>query len=300
MISYHISIGELYQRIDRAFPRTFNKDGKLRSNSKDTWIVHARHLTKKCRDNGAFDAGYEDIWGQLKPIFAHIQGDGVRVKCGYCESRLHLWDNDKPDGDIEHFRPKAKVVCWLDSSSESNHGYYLLAYHPRNYLISCRVCNVKYKGNFFPTKSCSYLKTANPNKLAEEKAMLIHPLDPNDPKLEEVVSFDCTLAVLHKGLSDDVNERGGIMIEFFKINERIDLQIGRAEIIRDIFISMIACSVDSSLFDVLSQIVNKFEPHYNCAHSFLELCHRNPTLARSQAEEAMKFLSEQQQVSLRP
>ncbi len=53
-------------------------------------------------------------------------------KCAYCEAPTSV----VAYGDVEHFRPKS-VYWWL-------------AYCYENYLVSCQLCNQKYKGAKFP------------------------------------------------------------------------------------------------------------------------------------------------------
>lgn len=53
-------------------------------------------------------------------------------KCAYCESPTAV----VAYGDVEHYRPKSK--------------YWWLAYNYDNYLVSCTICNQKYKKAKFP------------------------------------------------------------------------------------------------------------------------------------------------------
>src|SRR5258708_1947390 len=68
------------------------------------------------------------IWTELKwHLFELFHG-----KCAYCESKPQAVST----GDVEHYRPKAKV------KEDSRHpGYYWLAYDITNLLPSCESCN---------------------------------------------------------------------------------------------------------------------------------------------------------------
>lgn len=66
-------------------------------------------------------------------------------KCCYCESKFSATSF----GAIEHFRPKGAVK--QESGAEKHYpGYYWLAYSWNNLLVSCEVCNTRYKGSLFP------------------------------------------------------------------------------------------------------------------------------------------------------
>jgi hypothetical protein len=59
----------------------------------------------------------------------------TKGKCAYCEAPT----NHVAYGDVEHYRPKS-VYWWL-------------AYCYDNYLVSCTLCNQKFKGARFPIKN---------------------------------------------------------------------------------------------------------------------------------------------------
>ncbi|UCB52362.1 MAG: hypothetical protein JSV10_10335 [Candidatus Zixiibacteriota bacterium] len=59
----------------------------------------------------------------------------TRDKCAYCEAPTSL----VAYGDVEHYRPK-KTYWWL-------------AYSYENYLLSCQLCNQKFKKAKFPVKN---------------------------------------------------------------------------------------------------------------------------------------------------
>lgn len=71
------------------------------------------------------------IWGKAKGQLKIESKD----KCAYCEAPTSL----VAYGDVEHYRPKS-VYWWL-------------AYAYENYLVSCQLCNQKYKKAKFPVKN---------------------------------------------------------------------------------------------------------------------------------------------------
>jgi hypothetical protein len=88
-------------------------------------------LLKKKRDNeleeDSKDKWDSSIWGEARPqLLAETHN-----KCAYCETPAKV----VAYGDVEHFRPKSK--------------YWWLAYSYENYLVSCTLCNQKYKKDYF-------------------------------------------------------------------------------------------------------------------------------------------------------
>ncbi|MED5371749.1 MAG: hypothetical protein VX899_12085 [Myxococcota bacterium] len=97
------------------------------------------------------------VWQDFKDRFYRVQ----HGRCGYCDAVI-----TGSDGDVEHYRPKAKVQELGKKGTESRDGvkvsgqtakksrsfvpgYWWLALTWTNYLFSCEVCNRKWKKNFF-------------------------------------------------------------------------------------------------------------------------------------------------------
>jgi len=93
-------------------------------------------------------------------------------KCAYCEAP---WAQ-VAYGDVEHYRPKSK--------------YWWLAYCYENYLVSCTLCNQKYKKAHFRVKNNSINE---PEILAstsdEEINNMVGSLTPDPTDLEQVDTF---------------------------------------------------------------------------------------------------------------
>jgi len=115
-------------------------------------------------------------------------------KCAYCETIITA----SQPGDVEHFRPKKRVigdtgkpvrVNYPDRGEIDHPGYYWLAYEWSNLFPSCNLCNrrgkhgkdkiVAGKADFFPVLGPHAFI---PDKEKEEKVLLINPseVDPMD------------------------------------------------------------------------------------------------------------------------
>ena len=130
------------------------------------------------------------FWQALKPHFVRTQHD----KCGYCEIII------SSDGDVEHYRPKkgiqeltregveaedSKRLSGRGRPQITEQGYWWLAYEWDNYLLSCKICNQKYKNALFPValprpvRDHEEFKAHNPKKrdVSIEKPLLINPFE---------------------------------------------------------------------------------------------------------------------------
>lgn len=98
-------------------------------------------------------------------------------KCCYCESRF----TSTTFGDIEHYRPKGPVRQ-DQGAAEERPGYYWLAYDWDNLLVSCEVCNRRFKRSLFPLASPEGRARSHHDGIANERCLLINPglEDPRD------------------------------------------------------------------------------------------------------------------------
>lgn len=83
---------------------------------------------RKVRRNEIEKQKFPSKWGVVKDQLL----EETSRKCAYCESPTAV----VAYGDVEHYRPKSK--------------YWWLAYNYDNYLVSCTICNQKYKKAKFP------------------------------------------------------------------------------------------------------------------------------------------------------
>ncbi len=169
-------------------------------------------------------------------------------KCGYCETPLAQGRNAKIDYDVEHYRPKAKVEAWpteeikkrlaIDYSVSSGRiaGYPELAHHPHNYLVCCKVCNSPYKHNFFPIlgapSESGECRLARMN--VREKPAIPLPIGDWGEDPTPIVTFYGFVAV--PASNDPVSVlRAKIIIDFFELNIRPDLLLGRAAAVVNVY-----------------------------------------------------------------
>lgn len=134
-------------------------------------------------------------------------------KCAYCEQKIF----GDQYGDIEHFRPKARVddekngkpiKIQIDGDTKNHPGYYWLTYDCKNLLPSCIRCNQEGKRNFFPVDG---FRACRPGEVVEEKPLLIHPCFDNP---EEHLEMD------DLGIFIAKSDRGETCIRIFGLNDR--------------------------------------------------------------------------------
>lgn len=104
-------------------PESFHGDGH-RKNAL-TLVTDQRAILRDQLEKHSFKTGK---WKPAKEVLL----DDTVDKCAYCESRI----TSTGYGDVEHFRPKS-VYWWL-------------AYALENYLVSCAICNQRFKKDKFP------------------------------------------------------------------------------------------------------------------------------------------------------
>jgi hypothetical protein len=115
----------------------------------DAWEKKARTETanliraKRRGEPYDFDERRRAIWGEMKD-YLRVRFNG---KCAYCDARFDV----VAFGDVEHYRPKRRVVS-EDGKILDHPGYYWLAYDLDNLLPSCLVCNQAKKRNRFPLR----------------------------------------------------------------------------------------------------------------------------------------------------
>lgn len=152
-------------------------------------------------------------------------------KCAFCESDVLA---NQP-GDIEHYRPKAKVkdedgkdiMVDIDGVNQPHPGYYWLAYDWSNFLPSCRDCNSRTKaktkgkligkGNLFPVRNFRAVKAG---EHINEEPMIINPIfiDPRDH-----------LWIDNLGIIHGHTPEGKTSIEIFGLNRREGLITARKD-----------------------------------------------------------------------
>lgn len=314
MVGYPISLQDLTQLVE-----DFN-DGKPKTGNKGTvgkrWLAKAKKATDECRQAGSFvDKG--NIWSEIKEVFIKHQSG----KCCYCEKQLEGLSGKK-DYDVEHFRPKGRVRDWFAdkgnallpdfpgiaaSAQAQATGYYLLAYHLRNYAAACSTCNSNLKSDYFPTHLDMVLGDEDASTMdAAELPYLIFPLADWGPKPEDLIQFEGLTALPRVEKQDDPRRywQARVTIAFFLLNRdrplhepvtpdnredegRENLYRMRAEAL-DALATAISALEDQddqnspkarNYKRKIAGAVLPDQPHSNCCASFLRLWNNDRTKA---------------------
>lgn len=96
-------------------------------------------------------------------------------KCCYCESRFL----DTSWGTVDHFRPKTAIRHGPGKALEYP-GYYWLAFHWDNLLVSCEKCNTL-KGSSFPLYDPGSRARCHHDESTDEEPLLVDPAG-EDPR----------------------------------------------------------------------------------------------------------------------
>jgi uncharacterized protein (TIGR02646 family) len=164
-----------------------------------TWQQRAKDAAdavKRSVDRSEKPAFNSAIWTELKQFLFML----FHNKCAYCETRVRVSDW----GDVEHYRPKAKV-----EEDPQHPGYYWLAYDVTNLLPCCKRCNqARGKMNHFPIAGA---RATRPDAdLAAESPNLVHPYEPS---AEQFLRF-----VVETGRVVGNDDRGNESIRVYNLN----------------------------------------------------------------------------------
>jgi hypothetical protein len=190
-------------------------------------------------------------------VRGHLYAVHWRV-CAYCGR--HLPGNDR--GDVEHYRPKAKVL-----EAPNHGGYWWLAYNLANYLLSCRVCNGRRKRNRFPlAHRAQHVTFANQSRLLTESRLLFHPAeDPLDSWLridfEKATLVPVTAAI---NLSRIMQRRVNRSIEFFRLNRDPHLLHERR-----VVLDQVTQALDTNRDDIARALAVRYSPQSAVAYAVL-------------------------------
>lgn len=278
MIRYDITKAELLARIDQVNP---------------TWRTRAAARTALFRQAHAYLEPPAPFWGEIKSVYIALQ----KNKCAFCEREL---THRRKDHDVEHFRPKRAVEPWppLATDPAFDEGYYLLAYHPLNYVTACEHCNRGLKRSYFPVQSSRTAGQGNPTRLSLERPLLIYPLGRIDTNPEKLLGFEGIVPVpKNTDTRTYEHQRAKVSIEFFDLEKREELRRERAKVIQTLYIALISTEASNEeLREIVQSTLeqrasNRFE-HTNCARCFVKLYQQNPEEAKRLAKLAVTFLSQ--------
>lgn len=178
------------QRVERLILAEMAK-AKAAQEAGETWPPPKKRGAKKSEKE---EEPFQPVWGKYKVIFALAQFS----KCGFCDNKILASQH----GDVEHYRPKAKVSELKDDPATygqvfqasatvkgrspevvSQFGYWWDAYEWKNYLLACQTCNQTHKGTLFPVlQKKRTLPPQRPSKgMAAETPLLLNPYEKRDP-----------------------------------------------------------------------------------------------------------------------
>lgn len=161
---------------------------------KQHWLERAQART--AANAATSQPAFPSLWGEIKQVYIDLQ----HSKCAFCEKPLE----GRIEQDVEHFRPKGKVTPWSPSqglldeglvltqpADESDEpGYKHLAYHPLNYVMSCKNCNSVFKKNLFPISGVRRTDAKKPPAVSIEKPLLVYPVGDSDDDPETLLEFE--------------------------------------------------------------------------------------------------------------
>lgn len=276
---------------------------------KTGWLAGAQTRTDELRKAGKWDDG-KKTWSEIKSVYRRLQHD----KCAFCERRLAGSPYGAVEHDVEHFRPKAAVKEWPPQTGPKtsrlsypfttggawDEGYYLLAFHPWNYVTACKTCNSALKRSFFPTAGTRISKGDDPWRMKEEKPFLVYPLgDLDDDDPETLITFRGSLP-LPRFKSGARHRRAAVMIDFFRLDIREELLWERSDRIVSLYMSLrmaeSAAAADRALGERnVALHLSPYSPHTSCARAFAALYDADPDQAWEIAELSQAYLDSHSQ-----
>lgn len=189
--------------------------------SSPMWIAARKRLEDSFRDQERvqrlmFDAS---ILKEAKPDVVRM----FRGKCAYCETRVDVGGF----GDVDNFRPKAGARGLGEDEYAPMH-YWWLAYEWENLVLSCQLCNSRYKRDLFPIDGVRAEIGAKGLELRKEKALLI------DPTIDDPADH---LNFRDDGMVVALSRQGEVTIEIVGLN-RAELISNRAALAKKLAIDL--------------------------------------------------------------
>ncbi len=289
MIGYRITAAEWREAIRAVAP---------------TWLARAADRTATYAEAGRYTEPPSKIWSEIKSVYMDIQG----FKCGFCERKLEKSEFGNIEHDVEHFRPKGLVTSWPpDSDPErgaglgfelgdpADPGYFLLAHHHENYLISCKTCNTALKRNGFPvegtTRNTEMVSPRHPG----ERHFLVYPVGMFDEDPQKLIRFEGIVPV-PAARSGHRRRRGQVIINFFQLAERDGLLEERSMTVLGLHLALISVDHPDQLSRQLAEITiermtGNAAVHANCARSFRALWAQSRADAEIFSQEAFDHLT---------
>jgi len=220
------------------------------------WEANARELTrelkkKKTEERAAFiDSKRAETWGN-EALLESLRGI-VGNKCWYSEVPL-----DGADPNVDHFRPKGRVVeidhSTLEKNGDKSPGYWWLAFEPKNFRLSCMHSNQRRvdenteggKWDFFPVEGARAPEGTEWD-LIEESVLPFDPCSGTDMALLWF-SSDGTPTLKNSSPSDEEIRRLKVTIWLFHLDKKEIAQKRRDNVI-DIYKDIKAADTEYKLW----------------------------------------------------
>jgi 5-methylcytosine-specific restriction endonuclease McrA len=287
-----------------AYPVTNDELVNAINSESTTWFSRAYIDTLLARETQKYDST-KSYWGDIKQAFIKLQSS----KCAYCEKPMAEGEKSNIDYDVEHHRPKSGCSPWPDAKTKKrlkidyvlnqgrDRGYPELAFHPFNYIVACKVCNSPYKSDYFPLLGKPNENSFDPVELNQsEEPVIPMPLGTWGEDPSDFLDFEGFVAVA-KSSDPKRRKRAEAFIDFFELNRRPDLLVGRAVLI-------LLCYYALREVKDLDLAKNKTEAQgwvddycapgtgYSAvAQAFVKLFAAKPKLAREYAQIAMVYVN---------
>lgn len=226
MIHHEVTLDELVGAINSAL-------GNLKRQR--AWWAKAHRDFLRAIDEQTHNAK-QAYWSDIKEAYITLQC----FKCAYCETPMPQGSKALIAYDVEHHRPKSTTSPWPTAEMVTllgirykvnmgrRRGYPELAHHPYNYAVACKVCNSPYKSSFFPILGEPDASSYHVEQLNQkERPAVPLPLGDWGEDPASFLTFEGFIAV---PASDDaqLRKRAQVVIDFFELNRRPDLLLGRA------------------------------------------------------------------------
>lgn len=238
--------------------------------SSPNWLDRARDAQREIRRARLYsEVGPSPAL--IKRVFMAIQHE----KCAFCERKLSEF---KIEHDLEHFRPKSRVVTWpragrgsiygFSTGRASARGYYWLAHDPANFTTACKSCNTSLKADHFPLPA----GRGRPNwdvvrLLREERPFLIFPIGDTDEDPEDLITFEGTMARPAHPPGTHEHRRAQVTIDFFRLNQRDELLEDR---LKHVIVAGNLLQAPPAGAD-LTRLMAADKPHAGCVRAFVRL-----------------------------
>lgn len=173
-------------------------------------------------------------------------------------------------------------------------GYFRLAYHPLNYLTTCKTCNSGLKSNYFPIAATRIDGANHPRGLVTEQPFLLYPIGDLDDDPEDLIGFDGITAI-PVGTTLSHRRRAQVTIDFFQLNNREDLRRQRVEVVSGLYLALkgLQSNPDADWKRLANKLINRQmsseASHANCSRCFVRLFQSDEGRATRLAQQAAEL-----------